>query len=75
MLDRQYNDEVAALPETAGDQDWQAATNAVIGTHHLASTMAPGDCPEWFDDLPPSTSWFDPFDGTEPRSPARGFRR
>lgn len=75
MMDGQYDDEVAALPETAGDQDWPAATNALIGNPHLAWTMTPGDCPEWSGDLPPSTSWFDPFDGAQTRSPARGFRR
>lgn len=75
MMDGQYDDQVAALPEAAGDPDWQAATEALTGTHHLAWTMTPGDWPEWLGDQPPSTSWFDPFDGAETRPPARGFRR
>jgi hypothetical protein len=75
MMDCQYDDEVAALPATAGDRDWQAATNALIGTRHLDWDMAPGDCPEWRGNLPPSASWLEPFDGSENRSPGRGFRR
>ena len=46
MMDRQYDDEVAALPATAGDQeDWQTATDALIGTHHLAWSMPLGTAP------------------------------
>lgn len=74
-MDRQYGDNVAALPATADDEDWRSATNALVGTGHIEWHLSPGDTPEWLGDPPPSTTWFDPFEGAEARSAGRGFRR
>jgi hypothetical protein len=71
----QYGDEVAALPAMAGDQDWQSATNALVGTRHIDWHLSPGEAPEWLGDPPAATSWFDPFEGAEARPANRGFRR
>jgi hypothetical protein len=75
LMDGQYGDEVAALPATAHDEDWQSVTNALLGTRHIDWQLSPGDTPEWLGDPPPSTSWFDAFEGADARPVGRGFRR
>lgn len=75
LMDGEYGDDVAALPATAGDQDWQSATNALEGTGHTDWQLSPGDAPEWLGEAPAATTWFDLFAGAEARPARRGFRR
>ena len=74
-MDGQYGEEVSALPETAGDRDWESATDALVGNRHLSWQLSPGEAPVWLGDIPDPVTWFDLFDGLEPRPPRRGFRR
>ncbi|MEB3065065.1 hypothetical protein [[Mycobacterium] zoologicum] len=75
MIDRQYNEDVEALPAASGDEDWQTAIDALIGNQRVDWDMAPGDSPEWVGEIPPPATWFNPFDNSETRPPERGFRR
>ncbi|MCA4727142.1 hypothetical protein [Mycolicibacterium fortuitum] len=74
-MDGQYGQEVAALPAAAGDGDWAAATDALVGDRHLDWHLSPGDAPVWLGRVPDPATWFDAFDGLDPRSADRGFRR
>ncbi|OBB88660.1 hypothetical protein [Mycolicibacterium peregrinum] len=74
-MDGQYSEEVSALPESAGDGDWASATDALVGNRHLTWHLSPGDAPVWMGDVPDPETWFDLFDGLEPRPARRGFRR
>lgn len=74
-LDGEYADDVADLPETAGDGDWLSATNTLVGDRHIDWHMPPGDTPIWIGDVPDPATWFDIFDGFETRPADRGFRR
>jgi hypothetical protein len=75
LLNGQYNDNVAALPATPGDDDWQSATNSLVSGRHIDWQHCLDDTLEWLGDPPISTSWFHLFNGFEPRSVDRGFRR
>ncbi|OBI29059.1 hypothetical protein A5710_22685 [Mycolicibacter sinensis] len=75
MIDGQFDQHVDTLPATAGDEDWQAAVDALISIRHVDWEMAPGETPDWRGVIPPPTGWFNPFDGIETRSVERGFRR
>lgn len=74
-MDGQYGQEVAALPAAAGDGDWAAATDALVGDRHLDWHLYPGDAPVWLGSVPDPATWFDAFEGLDPRSADRGFRR
>ncbi|WP_454231380.1 hypothetical protein [Mycolicibacterium fortuitum] len=74
-MDGQYSEEVSALPESAADGDWASATDALVGNRHLTWHLSPGDAPVWMGDVPDPETWFDLFDGLEPRPARRGFRR
>ncbi|WP_301144697.1 hypothetical protein [Mycolicibacterium fortuitum] len=74
-LDGEYGDDVADLPETAGDGDWMSATNTLVGDRHIDWHMPPGDTPIWTGGVPAPATWFDIFDGFETRPADRGFRR
>lgn len=75
LMDDEYGDDVAALPVTPGDEDWTSATAALVGSPHIGWHLSPGDTPVWVADVPASATWFDPFEGFEPRPALRGFRR
>lgn len=75
LMDGQYGKEVECLPETADDGDWTLATDALVGDRHLAWHLSPGDAPVWLGDIPNPATWFDAFEGLEPRVAGRGFRR
>lgn len=74
-MDGQYGEEVSSLPETAGDRDWESATDALVGNRHLTWHLSPGEAPVWLGDAPDPETWFDIFDGFEKRPASRGFRR
>lgn len=74
-MDDQYGDDVAELPASAGDGDWIAATDALVGNRHIAWHLSPGEAPVWLSDVPDPDTWFDIFDGFETRPASRGFRR
>lgn len=75
LMDREYAEEVAALPETSTDGDWASAVHALVGIGHIDWVLSPGDTPEWTTEPPAAASWFEPFEGAEPRPAGRGFRR
>jgi hypothetical protein len=75
LMDGEYADDVAALPETPNDRDWESAVNALVGVGHIDWCLSPGDAPEWIAESPAAASWFELFEGAEPRAAGRGFRR
>lgn len=74
LADREYTDDIAALPTHPRDGDWDTVADGLMDDRDSDAFYHPSSAVSWLKILP-MDMWFTPRTGVEPRDPRRRFRR